>query len=128
VRHARSCPRGIDKNAKCTCGGLDPVPPGLTVDGPIRHAGGCEFMINADKPCSCGAVLPMPVMTPGPAQGATPPKPTDDNPYRDVEYARSLIQRAEKAFEKGEHTQGDFLLRLATEARLLAELQGKWEY
>jgi hypothetical protein len=68
-------------------------------------------------------------MPSGPAQGATasPPPPTGDSPYADVEYARTLIKRAE-ALAPDNSGLARFLLEIATEARLLAELQGRWEY
>lgn len=50
MRHAKSCPRSIDKESPCTCGGLGPVPPGLTVDGPAvgTHAGGAVDGVKVD--------------------------------------------------------------------------------
>jgi hypothetical protein len=70
-------------------------------------------------------------MPSGPAQGATasppPLPPTGDSPYADVEYARTLIKRAE-IVRTSDMEQAAFLLKLAAEARLLAELQGRWEY
>jgi hypothetical protein len=94
----------------------------------VKHARGCAYMLNADKPCTCGAVLPLPEMPPGPAQGAaTSPPPTGDSPYADVEYARELIKRAESLATESPDL-ARFLLEIATEARLLAELQGRWEY
>lgn len=71
----------------------------------------------------------MPAMTPGAVgAGATPPKATDDHPYGDIERSRALADRAAEAAQGGEMGLAEFLLRLAAEARLLADLQGKWEY
>ena len=80
----------------------------------LEHTAHCPVraMAAGDEACTCG--------TGG-------PKVTDDNPYRDVEYARSLVKRAE-ALAPENSVLARFLLELATEARLLAELQGKWEY
>jgi hypothetical protein len=96
-------------------------------------------MLNANKPCTCGAGVP--VVAPGGTRklghtsncarmaerkdAAAPP--TGDSPYADVEYARTLIKRAE-ALAPDNSVLAEFLLRLAAEARLLAELQGRWEY
>lgn len=112
--HAKSCPRSVDTKSLCTCGGMNPVPPGLTVDGPIdlSHDKLCPAAMGASGPCTCG----------------TPPKVTDDNPYRDVERSRILAARAEAAAFEGKDDLARFLLQLAVEARLLAEMQGRWEY
>lgn len=72
--------------------------------------------------CTCGGDLP--IVLPAPDA----PKDTDDNPYRDVERSRDLAKRAKDAAEAGDEPLATFLLELAREARLLAELQGKWEY
>lgn len=114
MRHAKHCPRRVGTKSPCTCGGMNPVPPGLTVDGPIdlSHSGLCLAAMGATGPCTCG----------------TPPKVTDDNPYRDVERSRDLAARAEAAALEGKDDLARFLLQLAGEARLLAELQGRWEY
>jgi hypothetical protein len=134
MKHARSCPvsTGAVKNNRCTCGaGVPVVAPGGARE--LSHTSNCARMTEAGHPeCTCGAVLPLPEMPPGPAQGASPendPPPSvhDDSPYADVEYARTLIKRAE-ALAPENSVLARFLLEIATEARLLAELQGRWEY
>lgn len=67
-------------------------------------------------------------MPPGLTIDGTPPKVTDDNPYLGVERSRNLAERAEAAAVEGNADLANFLLQLASEARLLAELQGRWEY
>lgn len=79
----------------------------------LSHDKLCPAAMGAAGPCTCGA---------------TPPKVTDDNPYLDVERSRSLAARAEAAALEGKDDLARFLLQLAGEARLLAELQGRWEY
>lgn len=54
--HSKNCP--LPRGGECTCGGMNPVPPGLTVDGPIdlSHSGLCPAAMGAAGPCTCGAV------------------------------------------------------------------------
>jgi hypothetical protein len=123
VKHTEGCPAFVVGAGKCTCAAAPERLPG----GVLGHTPSCPGRYT--DPCTCGAVLQMPVMTPGPAQGAiaSPSPPTGESPYADVEYARTLIKRAE-IVRTSDMAQAEFLLRLAAEARLLAELQGRWEY
>lgn len=119
--HSPECPgRYTDP---CTCGGGLPVmtpgavgagitQPEVTVDGGT---------VTVQKP---GWYQ----MTVGAQSTADAPKDTDDHPYRDVERSRDLAARAEEAALEGKDDLAHFLLQLAGEARLLAELQGRWEY
>jgi hypothetical protein len=129
VKHARNCPAFVVGEGTCTCAAAPERLPG----GVLGHTPACPGRYT--DPCTCGAgipvVAPLPEMPSGPAQGATasppPLPPTGDSPYADVEYARTLIKRAE-IVRTSDMEQAAFLLKLAAEARLLAELQGRWEY
>lgn len=110
MMHTSNCARMAEAgHFECTCGaGIPIVAPTPQV---LEHTTHCPVRALAvgDEACTCG------------------PKVTDDNPYRDVEYARSLVKRAE-ALATESPDLARFLLEVAREARLLAELQGKWEY
>lgn len=116
LEHTAHCPvRAMAAGDEaCTCGAGVPVVAPIDVS----HTGLCPAAMGGSGPCTCER-------TPPPAADA--PKGTDDNPYRDVEYARTLIKRAESLATESPDL-ARFLLEIATEARLLAELQGKWEY
>jgi len=141
VKHARHCPKSIDSKSECTCGGLNPVPPGLTVDG--SPSGPLQVIpprVWTNLQCVRGSVwhaanVPVTVSYvdgvlsfSGAVQLQGFGTPNTDSPYAGVDYARGLIQRADEAAEAGNLERAEFLRNLAAEARLLAELQGKWEY
>lgn len=115
LKHTAHCPvRAIAVGDEaCTCGaGVAPID--------MSHSGLCPAAMGGSGPCTC-ELTPPPVAEDG-------PKDTDDNPYRDVARSRELARRAEAAWNGAEQSRAMFLLELAREARLLAELQGKWEY
>lgn len=100
----------------CTCGaGIPVIAPSPQVLGHTAHCPVRAIAVG-DEACTCGTAA------------EDGPKDTDDNPYRDVARSRELARRAEAAWDGAEQSRAMFLLELAQEARLLAELQGKWEY
>lgn len=123
MKHLMSCPRSLlgADDKPCTCGaGIPVVTPGGA--RALGHADSCPCSTTPCQPpcrdCACSAAQ---------EAGSPPPRSPYDSPYTDVDYARALIKRAEEIAPENSDL-ARFLLDLATETRLLAELQGKWEF